>query len=963
MAITISPRVTAATVLSTGTLEVTGTSQLHLDPSSSGQDAKTTFSLQSSDKFVMGIDESTTNDDFVLSRGAALGTNNVISVDGSSGVLTANITGALTGNASGSAATVTGAAQSAITSVGTLTTLTVDSIIINGTNIGHTSDTDAIAIASSGVVTMNQIPVFSAGINVSGGSIAGTLSTAAQANITSVGTLTGLTVSGTVDLSANTLDNVGNANSSWTDGTLTVENNGFAAGIIRGYSTTAGTSSYLTLSRSNHGTLGTHGAVDADDVLGNINFTGSDGDSFENGARISAIPTETFSGSARGTKLVFSTVDNTTTTLDERMTISHGGNIGIGEAAPANLLHVKVSDTGIAPHGSAQLVLERDGTNYLQFLTGNDGTSGLLFGDEDDIDVAKIYYDHNVPAMYFATEANIGMTLAGGASPVLKLFGTASTGSDAGIVFDGEAQDYYIALDDGGDALFIGTDSTVGSNGAIIIDKKGGVSSDAIHVGINATPNINDLVTIGGAFAGYSNTHGLRIEPSLTAKAGNNAAVVSVAGTLVEAGSGTHANLWGSVFSAPTVTGGSAAVTNTATVYVANAMSAGTNNYGLWVDAGISRFDGDIQIGEGASSDTKIIFDGAADDWYMGYDHTNGAFSNFAIGYGSTVGTTPYIRLVGSGDFAYGMILGGTTTSSGAGTDATGVVFFPHITSHSGDSASVSLVRIGGQLAGQSMTLAGDTAIATSLHLSEPSITTGGNTITNSATLYIAGAATEATNDYAMWVDDGISKFDGYVYIDNYLQMSTANAGAANKIHVNNSHEDAGSEATVEVYVNGRNDSDTGILFATTYSTNVYWKVGIDQSNSKGFAISNNGSLGTDDALRMSSTNQETTLTLALGSVFDYVCNSCGRHEAERFECCGKVEWHDDVLALREMTLNRKGIEHMAKLGVMDISTNNDGSEWLGLNMQKSTQYTWSAMYQLYERIDRLEKELQELRS
>ena len=41
---------------------------------------------------------------------------------------------------------------------------------------------------------MNQIPVFSAGINVSGGNIAGTLSTAAQANITSLGTLTALTV-------------------------------------------------------------------------------------------------------------------------------------------------------------------------------------------------------------------------------------------------------------------------------------------------------------------------------------------------------------------------------------------------------------------------------------------------------------------------------------------------------------------------------------------------------------------------------------------------------------------------------------------------------------------------------------------------------------------------------------------------------------------------------------------------
>ena len=67
-------------------------------------------------------------------------------------------------------------------------------VIPDAGNIGSASDTDAIAISSGGVVTMNQIPVFSAGINVSGGSIAGTLSTAAQANVTSLGTLTTLTV-------------------------------------------------------------------------------------------------------------------------------------------------------------------------------------------------------------------------------------------------------------------------------------------------------------------------------------------------------------------------------------------------------------------------------------------------------------------------------------------------------------------------------------------------------------------------------------------------------------------------------------------------------------------------------------------------------------------------------------------------------------------------------------------------
>ena len=66
--------------------------------------------------------------------------------------------------------------------------------IANAGTIGSAGDADSIAIASDGVVTMNQIPVFSAGINVSGGTIAGTVATAAQGNITSLGTLTALTV-------------------------------------------------------------------------------------------------------------------------------------------------------------------------------------------------------------------------------------------------------------------------------------------------------------------------------------------------------------------------------------------------------------------------------------------------------------------------------------------------------------------------------------------------------------------------------------------------------------------------------------------------------------------------------------------------------------------------------------------------------------------------------------------------
>ena len=60
--------------------------------------------------------------------------------------------------------TLSTAAQGNITSLGTLTSLTVDNIIVNGTNIGHTSDTDAIAIASDGKTTFSQQTTHSGGI-------------------------------------------------------------------------------------------------------------------------------------------------------------------------------------------------------------------------------------------------------------------------------------------------------------------------------------------------------------------------------------------------------------------------------------------------------------------------------------------------------------------------------------------------------------------------------------------------------------------------------------------------------------------------------------------------------------------------------------------------------------------------------------------------------------------------------
>ena len=79
--------------------------------------------------------------------------------------------------------------------------------------------------------------------------------------------------------------------------------------------------------------------------------------------------------------------------------------IGIGTDNPASELHVMESKSGGSSHASSQLTLERDGTNYLQFMTANNGTSGILFGDVSDNDGTKIKYDHNLSMMLFETEA------------------------------------------------------------------------------------------------------------------------------------------------------------------------------------------------------------------------------------------------------------------------------------------------------------------------------------------------------------------------------------------------------------------------------------------------------------------------------------------------------------------------------------------------------------------------------
>ena len=190
-----------------------------------------------------------------------------------------------------------------------------------------------------------------------------------------------------------------------------------------------------------------------------------------------------------------------------QMVITEDGNIGIGENSPANLLHVKVSDTGVAPHGSAQIVLERSGTNYLQFLTAADGTSGLLFGDANDNDVSKIVYDHNVTELQFLTETSQRMKITGGG--VVQIGGNIANNGDLdtsntkltikqsansredGIYIErsGERRGWYQYVGGGlssDDALCFDTNQLGTDTSVLALDRSGNVKI-AGYLGVNQT--------------------------------------------------------------------------------------------------------------------------------------------------------------------------------------------------------------------------------------------------------------------------------------------------------------------------------------------------------------------------------------------------------------------------------------------------------------------------------------------
>ena len=210
------------------------------------------------------------------------------------------------------------------------------------------------------------------------------------------------------------------------------------------------------------------------------------------------------------------------------------------------------------------------------------------------------------------------------------------TAEDTKIVFDGNAQDFYIGLDDSADDLVIGHGSTVGTNPAITIDENQAVVFPAAGVTIgDGTAEDTKLVYDGNAKDFY-----IGLDDSA------DKLVIGVGSTV-----GTNGIM---TLDDDSVTIGDGATEDTKVVFDGNAKdfyiglddsadklvigdgsTVGTNSI-------LTMTDDAVTIGDGAEVDTKIVFDGHAQDYYIGLDDSA---DDLVIGLGSTVGTTPAISI------------------------------------------------------------------------------------------------------------------------------------------------------------------------------------------------------------------------------------------------------------------------------------------------------------------------------
>ncbi len=309
-------------------------------------------------------------------------------------------------------------------STGTSVAMNLDGAVIDSSVIGGTT----AAAGTFTTLTANT-------------SITGTLATAAQPNITSVGTLTGFTSTGIDDNATSTAitidasQNVGiNASPSYN---FHVTGSGDTIAAV-----TAGATSVAALN------------------LGNDTNKADGGIRYDNSADA----------------LIFRASNA------EKMRLTSTG-LGIGTDSPDTKLHVHKGSAGsVTALSDSSLVIENSSHNYLTFLSPNNVENAIIFGDADSNNQGGLSYHHSTNHMGFKTAGSERMRIdssgnvgIGTTSPT-NIFHTSTSSNSVGR-FESTDATAYIQINDTADSLYVTTAGQKGSFGG-----NASVSADNLNI-------------------------------------------------------------------------------------------------------------------------------------------------------------------------------------------------------------------------------------------------------------------------------------------------------------------------------------------------------------------------------------------------------------------------------------------------------------------------------------------------
>ena len=164
--------------------------------------------------------------------------------------------------------------------------------------------------------------------------------------------------------------------------------------------------------------------------------------------------------------------------------------------------HVKAIFSDGAGSGGAMVEAFKD-LNVTDNLIVSGSTPTLTIGDAGAEDT-KLVFDGNAKDFYVGLDDSadklvLGVGSSVGTNGILTLDDDSVTigdgaAVDSKIVFDGNAQDFYVGLDDSADDLVIGHGSTVGTNPAIEIDENQDIKfAQSIGVGQAASSTTGDI--------------------------------------------------------------------------------------------------------------------------------------------------------------------------------------------------------------------------------------------------------------------------------------------------------------------------------------------------------------------------------------------------------------------------------------------------------------------------------------